>query len=198
MLIRRAELEAIREGRIRLAFRYWKRPTVKAGGSLRTALGVLAIQTVDRVDPSRVTDADAEAAGHADLAALRSALPRRPDADLYRIELRWAGPDPRTALRERCDLSPPELAELEVRLGRLDRARRDGPWTRAVLELIGGAPATRAPELAARLGRPTAAFKRDVRKLKDLGLTESLAVGYQLSPRGRALLESLSGTREDS
>ena len=29
-------------------------------------------------------------------------------------------------------------------------------------------------------------FKRDVRKLKELGLTESLPVGYRLSPRGRA------------
>ena len=32
------------------------------------------------------------------------------------------------------------------------------------------------------------AFKRRIRMLKELGLTESLEVGYQLSPRGRALL----------
>jgi hypothetical protein len=31
-------------------------------------------------------------------------------------------------------------------------------------------------------------FKADVRKLKELGLTESLEVGYRLSPRGRAVL----------
>ncbi len=30
-------------------------------------------------------------------------------------------------------------------------------------------------------------FKRDVRKLKELGLTESLDTGYRLSPRARAL-----------
>jgi hypothetical protein len=30
-----------------------------------------------------------------------------------------------------------------------------------------------------------------VRKLKELGLTESLLVGYRLSPRGRALLDQL-------
>jgi hypothetical protein len=28
-----------------------------------------------------------------------------------------------------------------------------------------------------------------VRKLKELGLTESLAVGYRLSPRGRRVLD---------
>jgi len=32
-------------------------------------------------------------------------------------------------------------------------------------------------------------FKRDVRKLKNLCLTESLEVGYRLSPLGRALLK---------
>jgi hypothetical protein len=31
-------------------------------------------------------------------------------------------------------------------------------------------------------------FKANVRKLKALGLTESLDVGYRLSPRGEALL----------
>ena len=56
----------------------------------------------------------------------------------------------------------------------------------AVLRLIADRPATRAPDLAASLGRETARFKADVRKLKELGLTESLEVGYRLSPRGRA------------
>jgi hypothetical protein len=31
-------------------------------------------------------------------------------------------------------------------------------------------------------------FKRRVRRLKELGLTESLPVGYRLSPRGRSFL----------
>ena len=38
-------------------------------------------------------------------------------------------------------------------------------------------------------GRERHPFKTDVRKLKELGLTESLEVGYRLSPRGRALLD---------
>ena len=33
------------------------------------------------------------------------------------------------------------------------------------------------------------AFKSDVRKLKALGLTESLGTGYRLSPRGQAWLD---------
>jgi hypothetical protein len=54
--------------------------------------------------------------------------------------------------------------------------------------LIADRPGVRAPDLAASLGRETLAFKRDVRKLKELGLTRSLAVGYEISHRGRAYL----------
>ena len=57
-----------------------------------------------------------------------------------------------------------------------------------MLELIAARPAVRAPDLAASLGRETQPFKADVRKLKELGLTESLLVGYRLSPRGRSYL----------
>jgi hypothetical protein len=49
----------------------------------------------------------------------------------------------------------------------------------------------RAPDLAAQLGREKRPFKADVRKLKELGLTESLDVGYRLSPRGKAFLASV-------
>jgi hypothetical protein len=74
---------------------------------------------------------------------------------------------------------------------RLDLAARDGPWTAATLRLIADRPQVRAADLAAAAGRERPAFKADVRKLKELGLTESLEVGYRLSPRGRALLGRL-------
>ena len=38
------------------------------------------------------------------------------------------------------------------------------------------------------------AFKLNVRKLKALGLTESLEVGYRLSPRGAAFLAAADRT----
>jgi len=80
---------------------------------------------------------------------------------------------------------------LSGRLERFDRASRHGPWTRQTLELIAGRPEVRAAELAAAVGRETQPFKRDVRKLKELGLTESLERGYRLSPRGQALMGRL-------
>lgn len=193
MLFRQDVLRRIAEGDVTLAFRRWRRPTVKAGGTLRTRVGVLAIDSVEPVDENQVTDADARRAGAADREALLAGL--RAEGRLYRVELRLAGPDPRIALRERSDISPEERAEIDARLARLDAASRHGPWTAAVLELIAEQPGTRAPDLAASFGRETAPFKTDVRKLKELGLTESLLVGYRLSPRGRAYLSPRARAR---
>ena len=71
------------------------------------------------------------------------------------------------------------------------------PWTRKTLALISRHPRIAASKLAARVGRETAPFKVDVRKLKRLGLTQSFEVGYEISPRGRAYLDAVrrSGRR---
>ncbi len=65
-----------------------------------------------------------------------------------------------------------------------------GPWTYEVLQAIADNPGLRAPDLAASFGRETLPFKRDVRKLKELGLTISLEVGYELSKRGQLTLSA--------
>ncbi|MBM9467904.1 ASCH domain-containing protein [Nakamurella leprariae] len=189
MQIRPAELDAIRAGTIDLAFRRWDRPRLLVGTRMRTRVGLLEVTSVDRVDLEAITDAEASRAG-ATRAALLDLLARRPEHPVYRIGLRWAGEDPRIALRADDRLSPGDLAALRSRLERLDRSSPRGPWTRTVLALIADQPEVRAPDLAAGLGRDTVTFKRDVRKLKELGLTESLAVGYRISPRGRAVLDA--------
>ena len=81
-----------------------------------------------------------------------------------------------------------EFDALLVRLQRLDGTT---PWVRRILDLIARHPGRRAAELAAELRQETAPFKLNVRKLKALGLTESLEIGYRLSPRGRAVLARL-------
>jgi hypothetical protein len=169
-----------------MAFRRWKRPTVKTGGRLRTPMGELAIDAVDRIEADAITDEDAGRAGFADRQALLASL--RPEGDLYRIAFHVRGPDPRVALRERADLSREERDEIAGRLARMDARSTHGPWTADTLALIAARPATLAADLAAEMGRERLPFKADVRKLKELGLTESLEVGYRLSPRGRAFL----------
>jgi hypothetical protein len=191
VLFRADTLEGITTGRVTLAVRRWRRPTVRAGGTLTTAVGVLAIDSVDRIDPSELTERDARAAGAASLEELLAAPQLRRDGDLYRIRFHLIGDDPRIALRAQSEVSDEEMAEILDRLARLDRASRHGVWATATLELIAERPGVRAGDLAASVQRETQPFKTDVRKLKALGLTESLEVGYRLSPRGEKVLEWL-------
>ena len=184
-------LEAIRDGRVDLAFRRWERARARPGSRRRTAIGVLEVGKVERVERSAVTEADAHRAGFASLNDLLAMLDRRDRGEIHRIELRYAGADPRIELRSRGNLTDAELDEIAHRLQRFDEASRHGPWTRATLELIAARPEVRAEELAAQVGREKLPFKRDVRKLKELGLTESLNPGYRLSPRGNAVLKRL-------
>ncbi len=187
MLFNRRALDGIAAGEIDLAFRRWKKPTVKAGGTLRSRAGVLAIDAVDPTSQRRISAEDARRAGFHSRTELLNSL--RPEGRLYRIEFRRVGDDPRIALRESASISKSEQAKIDSRLARMDQGR-GRPWTRRALELIAEHPETLAADLAASLGMEKLPFKRDVRKLKELGLTESLPVGYRLSPRGRAYLES--------
>jgi endonuclease/exonuclease/phosphatase family metal-dependent hydrolase len=198
VLFKRHVLDGFAAGTIDLAFRRWARPRVRAGGRLRTAVGVLSVDAVDRVNVADITPRDARRAGFASRNALLQELSRRADGSVYRVALHLAGSDPRAALRERDALADAELDEVQRRLTRLDAASRHGRWTMTVLRLIRDRPGVRAGDLAPVLGQDTQPFKRDVRKLKELGLTESLEVGYRLSARGRAVLGRLGKrTRRD-
>lgn len=188
MMIRPAELAAIKSGEIDLAFRRWDRARVRPGTRMRTAVGLIEVTAVEQVTVSALRAPQARRAGAASLAALKQALAHHEERPVFQVTLQYAGADPRETLREQV----PDAAEIETilaALDRLDRASPHGPWTRASLELIDAHPEVRAPELAARLGRETQSWKTDVRKLKEKGLTESLAIGYRLSPRGEAVLD---------
>ncbi len=185
MLIRPVDLARIRDGEIDLAFRRWDRPRVLVGTKMRTSVGLVEVTSLERV--RTITKADAERAGASREQLLKLMASKEP-APIWRIGVRFAGADPRVALRGEDDLDEAARAALHARLDRLDRAATNGPWTRQVLALIEANPERRAPDLAASLGRDTLSFKRDVRKLKELGLTESLKIGYRISPRGAALL----------
>jgi hypothetical protein len=63
---------------------------------------------------------------------------------------------------------------------------------RRTLELIRDHPGVRAGDLCGKVKMEMQPFKVNVRKLKALGLTESLEIGYRLSARGRAWLARLA------
>lgn len=187
MLFRMQTLDGIRAGRITVAFRRWKKPTVKSGGTLLTRAGQLGIRSVETIDVNQIRESEAIKAGYQSLDALHEELNKRTAGDLYRIVFERLGPDPRIALREKI----PDADELELlaeKLDRLDRASPVGPWTLKALKLIKLKPAVRAGDLAEEMGLERDYFKQNIRKLKKSGLTESLDIGYRLSPRGATVL----------
>ena len=190
MIFRQEFLDGIQRGSITVAFRRWRRPSVKAGGTLLTAVGLLHIRDVSPVAMEDISEADARRAGYQNRRALSDELTERTDGRLYRIELGALEADPRVALRKK-RATDSDLHDLVVRLERLDARSNGSPWTRRALDLIEAHPAKRAGDLCKLADQDKMSFKLNVRKLKTLGLTESLEVGYRLSPRGAALLDEL-------
>lgn len=185
---------AIAEGRITVSFRYWRSPQAKPGGRYQIRpYGGIEVDDVQVVDTSAISDADSRLAGFDDRDALLAELARteRAGTTLYRVGFRFIGEleDPRATLREQ-ELDDAAFMELARKLARMDA--RESPWTATVLGLIRDRPGTRAGDLAPELGWETPRFKTQVRKLKAQGLTESLEVGYRLSPRGEDYLGRVS------
>ena len=160
MLFRSAAWPGIADGSVTLTFRRWKRPQAVAGHRYRTPIGMIEVTDVRQVDA-----VSADELARADVDGLRG------DGPWTRVEFRFVGEDPRTALARGTDVEPVDLGPLEP-----------------ILRLIAQRPGVRAADLAEAMGREKLPFKADVRKLKALGLTESLPIGYRLSPRGEALL----------
>ena len=192
MLLDRDTLDRIARGEITLAFRRWRRPTVRSGGTLLTGVGQLRLGDVAMVDVTSISEEDAARAGYDSKGELLRELHRRPEGEVYRIELGGIGVDPRIALRE-AEPDGRQIADLRKRLDRMDAASPDGPWTYKTLAAIREHPGLPAGDLCHLVGQDRPRFKPNVRKLKALGLTISLDVGYRLSPRGEALLRETTG-----
>jgi len=186
-------LRGLQDGTVTLAFRRWTTPRVRVGTRQRTRVGVVEVTSVERVatgpdGSALLSDDDARRAGATSPAAVLARGAAR-EGDLYRVGIRLAGPDPRVALREDADLDATAVEQIRAALARKDRAATE-PWARQYLELIAAHEGVVARELAAGLGMARDDFKVRVRRLKELGLIESLDVGYRLSPRGRAYLDA--------
>jgi len=214
MLLPARIAQGVRQGSITLAYRRWEQPRVRVGGTQLTSVGIVGFDDLDEItDLATITDADARAAGFTDadalLAYLSATAPeersgaQRPNASrragprggkggdrIFRVRLSWVGEDPRVELRSAVP-DAPELAAVTAAVARLDAGKHSGPWTRQILEWIRDHPGVISTELATLLGREVAPMKAGIRRLKALGLTESLRIGYRLSPRGAAYLESL-------
>ena len=202
MLFTAATLHGLVDGSVTATYRRWTTVRPKVGSRFTTRAGMVEVTGITAVDPQELGDDDAVAAGFVDLSALlrwleRSArgprdTRRAGEGVLYRIDLALVGPDPRVALRADDALDEAALGELGRRLDRMDAAA-ETPWTRSVLRQIADQPGVVSTVLAEAAGQERLSYKTRVRRLKALGLTESLEVGYRLSLRGRAFLAADRG-----
>ena len=180
-------MAGIIEGTITVTFRAWKKALAVSGGRHRIWGHLIEIDEVRVIPASAITDADARRAGEVSAAKVRARLAVDDRDPIYRVEFHYVGPDDRIGLRNSAaELTDERRAEIQGRLDRMDRVSKDGPWTAKSLRLIATYPGLVSTVLARQLGQERPAFKINIRKLKELGLTESLEIGYRLSPLGLA------------
>ena len=192
MLFQRRFHERIRSGEIRCTVRIWQRPHVKLGGRYALGGGAIVVDDLHETRLDDITPALALRCGFPSLVDLLKTAKHGPGERVFVIDFHYDGkasarPKPSTAA-----VSAEELVELVQRLEAMYGRAKIGAWTLATLRAIEARPGVLAAKLARSLGRPRDEFKRDVRKLKTLGLTFSLEIGYRLTPKGEALLASLS------
>jgi hypothetical protein len=187
MLFQARFRDPIRRGEIKCTVRIWQRAHVRAGGRYRLGSGAIVVDRIDEIGLEGLTPELARRCGFASLVELLKVAKHGPGERVFQIEFHYVDAPARPPIDTSVDRDV--LNEVRRKLDAMD-ARASRPWTREMLRLIAANPGVRAADLAASVGRERLDFKADVRKLKTLGLTISLEVGYRLSPRGKALLKS--------
>jgi len=176
--------EAITRGEITISFRNWQQPRAKVGGEYNIhpfgAIRVLAMCETTIAKAPRTTIQRAGFAGKDDLAAYLKCEATTP---VHRVEFTYLGPK-NVKVPARGKLSDSELTKLIARLNKIE-------WAASTLVLLRDNPHTRAGDLADLCGMQRDLFKRNVRRLKGLGLTISHDAGYELSTRGTQMVASL-------
>jgi len=191
MLIKEIHLSGIRSGKITLVFRKWQKAAVKSGSLLHTSIGLVAIGALETVNEEDITGKDAVNAGFADKKQLLASFPPGNTGTIFKIPVSYHSADPRIKLRTQTELSEQQFAGLKGKLERLDQFSKKGDWTKPVLYAIKENPGLHATGIAGLTGFEKEWLKPNIRKLKNLGLTISHEVGYELSPLGKIFVEKI-------
>jgi hypothetical protein len=181
----------IKAKKIETAIRKWTKPTVKENGTLITPAGQLRITSVKKISYNEITDNEIIQAGYSGRGELDAELSHKNTGEIYKITFRLEGEDPRIELRQNSNITPDELATLQKKLQALEARTMVKGWSMRILEAVNNLPGLYAIQYANKLGYEKMWFKLQIRKLKNLGLTISLENGYEISPRGKAFLDSV-------
>ena len=184
-------MQGIKSGEITLAFRKWQKVSVKSGSLLHTSVGLLEIGKIEAVNENDITDKEAVQAGFTEKKQLLKSFIQNSTGTIFKISVRYHSADPRIKLREQTGLSEQQFEELKARLERLDLYSKQGHWTEKILLMIKDNPNLHAIGIAKLTGFEKEWLKLNIRKLKNLGLTISHNVGYEVSPLGSKYLSKL-------
>lgn len=191
MLFKEIHLQGIKSGSISLAFRKWKKGAVKKGSLIKTSVGVVKIGDIEIVEEQDISEEDSINAGFKNKQHLLDSFPGAIGIPIFKISVSYYSEDPRIDVREQTDLTDEKYLELKEKLRRLDQFSKQGDWTKAVLIAIENHPQLQAEGIAKLTGFEKEWVKPNIRKLKNLGLTISHSIGYEISPFGKLLLEKL-------
>ncbi|MBK9257870.1 MAG: hypothetical protein IPM42_20640 [Saprospiraceae bacterium] len=190
MLFKVKHIEGIKSGEVTLAFRSWQKAAINEGTLLHTSIGLVEIGKIQIIDQEKITHEDVIKAGFSKKELLLKTLRQTEDANIYKIEVRFHSEDPRIALRQQ-NLTDDIYQSLKQKLARLDKSSKQGEWTMKVLTTISQNPHLHAVGIAELTGFTKEWLKLNIRKFKNLGLTISHTVGYELSPLGKAFCRKM-------
>ncbi|WP_051959841.1 ASCH domain-containing protein [Sphingobacterium sp. ML3W] len=188
MLFKKVHLQGIKSGKITFAFRKWQKSSVKCGSLLHTSVGLVEIGKIETISENDITEQDAIQAGFTDKQQLLKSFTPNSKGTIFKISVSYHSADPRIKLREKMQLSEQGFTVLKKKLERLDNYSKQGYWTNKVLLTIKDNPNLHAIGIAKLTGFEKEWLKLNIRKLKNLGLTISHNVGYELSPLGNEYL----------
>ena len=191
MLFKEIHLSGIKSGEITLAFRKWQKVSVKSGSLSHTSVGLVEIRKIETVNENEIAEEDALNAGFADKTQLLKSFTHNSTGTIFKISVRYHSADPRIKLREQTELSEQQFTDLKKRLERLDNHSKQGHWTEKILLTIKDNPNLHSIGIAKLTGFEKEWLKLNIRKLKNLGLTISHNVGYELSPLGKTFVDKV-------
>lgn len=191
MLFKQIHLVGIKSGEITVAFRKWKRVSVKSGSLLHTSVGLLEIGEIRVVNEIDITEEEAIQAGFISKKQLLKSFLSNNGGHIFKISVRYHSEDPRIKLREETVISEQRYTDLKKKLQKLDDYSKYGHWTNKVIYTIKENPNLHTIGIAKLTGFEKEWLKLNIRKLKNLGLTISHTVGYEISPLGNEYLKKI-------